>query len=212
MEHKRHDFESLSPYVKGLLARVLKLYIRQNHAIDKAVEEVSKEVLKFKKILNKLKDSRSIYETEEVLDVLDLHIIDLNEKFKDLISKLSECDGVDTLIEFWKKLDGVGREGIIEVLNRIKDFSKISSEIFELLRQLDSSYKNLRVATESKNHQAIKSTLENVDPDFVKSVINAQSLDDDYGSPLHYVARHGDIETTRILMSYGVKPYRRLER
>jgi hypothetical protein len=115
MESKIYDFEALSPFVKVLLVRVLKLYIIQKYEIDKSVKEVSKEVLKLKKIINTCEDSTpdKLYETEEVLDILDLQNIDINEKLEGLISKLSECDGVDALIEFWKNLDCFGPEGMV---------------------------------------------------------------------------------------------------
>uniref|UniRef100_A0A2S2NTD4 Ankyrin repeat and SOCS box protein 8 n=1 Tax=Schizaphis graminum TaxID=13262 RepID=A0A2S2NTD4_SCHGA len=209
-EEQEDQYKSLNERVKYLLKRVLELYISQDYEIDDALKEISEEeeVLKLLNIINKLKENSDDkkYKTDKILDnnMLGMKSIDTNEDLQDLILKIYDCGGITLLSTFWLKLRRVSQEKIMGILKLMFKFSDQSLRTFELLMDLDSKYKALTEAIENKNYQEIKNISKNAKPDFIKAIINGQ--DDKYGSPLHYAACKGHIETTKILLEYGANP------
>ncbi|XP_026805933.1 uncharacterized protein LOC113549001 isoform X2 [Rhopalosiphum maidis] len=205
-EEQEDQYKSLNKFVKFLLQRVLELYIRHDYEIDDALKEVSEEVLKLKKIINRLKKNSDDkkYETYEILDMLGMKSIDTNEDLQDLILKIYDCGGITLLSTSLSNLSRISQKKIMGILELMFKFSDQSLKTFELLMKLDSPYKALTKAIENKNYQEINNILQNVKLDFIKAIINGQ--DDKYGSPLHYAACKGDLKTTQILLKYGANP------
>ncbi|CAH0545963.1 unnamed protein product [Brassicogethes aeneus] len=200
------SYQSLDEHEKDLLEWVLNLYIRQDYKINDALKEVEEEVLRFKEIINKLKENSDDkkYNTEEILDILAIKSIDTNEELQNLISNIYECGGIEFLSKTWSKLYGIGQQRIMGILELMFKFADQSSKIFELLKKLDASYKKLTKAIENKDYQKINNILQDIEPDFIKAIINGQ--DDEYGSPLHYAASEGDEKATTILLERRANP------
>ncbi|XP_026468736.1 ankyrin-1-like [Ctenocephalides felis] len=66
---------------------------------------------------------------------------------------------------------------------------------------LDNHFVKLMDAIKHAMYPDIDTVLSQIDPDFIKAVINGRDFD--YGSPLHYAAFTGDVKITKILLDHG---------
>ncbi|XP_065223556.1 uncharacterized protein LOC135847781 [Planococcus citri] len=205
---------NLDYFKEHLLNEVLVLSKANGYSIDRALDKISREVQIFIELHDKIEEVRSRSQSEtfsltidDILSIWDAESDTSNDTLQNVTSVINdECDDIyvvcNALTSLWDNF--LRRQTISENISNLENESKC---FYKLLEDLDKLYNDLSKAIITKNHEEIKHIMEK-NYTYKQSIINGQ--DEKLGSPLHYVACKGDVETAKLLLFNGANPNLRL--
>ncbi|KAL1377893.1 hypothetical protein pipiens_015947 [Culex pipiens pipiens] len=146
-----------------------------------------------------------VYDTEQIVDILDLQEVETSEEMEQLMMKIVDCNGMSLLTLLLHINYSCNDCEIFPKLQEVTTFTNQAPQIYNLWMSLDRQYHQLLQAFETNNcHAAVREVLIQIDPDYRQALINGQ--DPDYGSPLHYATASGDLDLVRTLLEFGADP------
>ncbi|XP_038107929.1 uncharacterized protein LOC119766698 isoform X2 [Culex quinquefasciatus] len=189
-----------------------------NCTFEKALLIVSQEMQRAKERLSTMLQISGaeevkqiqVYDTEQIVDILDLQEVETSEEMEKLMMKIVDCNGMSLLTLLLHINYSCNDCEIFPKLQEVTTFTNKAPQIYNLWMRLDRQYHQLLQAFETNDcHAAVREVLIQIDPDYRQAVINGQ--DSDYGSPLHFATASGDLELVRTLLEFGADPNSRLD-